>query len=64
MHSSFGHRLFVTFTNDFSRYTWLYMLKHKSDIFAVFKDFYVLIKNEYGNTIKAFHLDNGKEYVN
>lgn len=27
-----GFRYFVTFVHDFSRATWLYLLKHKSDV--------------------------------
>ena len=34
--SIFGHRRFVTFIDCFSRYTWLYLLKHKSDVCSVF----------------------------
>ena len=32
-----GRRWFVTFIDGFSRCTWLYLLKHKSDVFVVFK---------------------------
>uniref|UniRef100_A0A8R7QNV0 GAG-pre-integrase domain-containing protein n=1 Tax=Triticum urartu TaxID=4572 RepID=A0A8R7QNV0_TRIUA len=34
--SIFGNRWFVTFIDCFSRYTWLYLLKHKSDVCLVF----------------------------
>jgi len=63
-HSISGHRWFVTFIDGFSRYTWLYLLKHKSDVFVVFKDQCALIKNKFGNTIKILRSDNGTEYVN
>ena len=53
VHSISGYRWFVTFIDRFSRYTWLYLLKHKSDVFAVFKDLYALIKNKFGSTIKV-----------
>jgi hypothetical protein len=49
----------VTFIDGFSRYTWLYLLKHKSDVFVVFKDLYAIIKNKFGNTIKVLRSDNG-----
>jgi transposase InsO family protein len=64
VHSISRHRWFVTFIDGFSRYTWLYLLKHKSDVFAVFKDLCALIKNKFGNTIKVLHSNNGMEYVN
>ncbi|GJR85347.1 retrotransposon protein, putative, ty1-copia subclass [Tanacetum coccineum] len=32
-----GKRYYVTFTDDFSRYGYVYLIKHKSDNFEVFK---------------------------
>ncbi|XP_011620466.1 uncharacterized protein LOC105420045 [Amborella trichopoda] len=37
-----GFEYFVTFTEDKSRATWLYLLKSKSEVFSAFKDFYNL----------------------
>jgi hypothetical protein len=54
----------MTFIDGFSWYTWLYLLKHKSDVFIVFKDLCAFIKNKFGNTIKVLRSDNGTEYVN
>jgi hypothetical protein len=61
VHFVSGHRWFVTFIDGFSRYTWLYLLKHKIDVFVVFKDLYSLIKNKCGNTIKILLSENGTE---
>lgn len=63
-HSISGHKWFVTFIDGFSQYTWLYLLKHKSNVLLVFKDLYALVKNKFGNTIKVLRFDNGTEYVN
>jgi hypothetical protein len=30
---------FITFTNDFSRYGYIYLLKHKSELFEKFTEF-------------------------
>ncbi|WVZ69158.1 hypothetical protein U9M48_017993 [Paspalum notatum var. saurae] len=62
--SIFGHRWFVIFIDDSSRYTWLYLLKRKSDVFSVFKDLCTLIQNQFGATIKTLRSDNGTEYIN
>jgi transposase InsO family protein len=59
-----GHRWFVTFIDCFSRFTWLYLIKRKSDVFSVFKDLHALIQNQFGTTIKILRSDNGTEYVN
>jgi transposase InsO family protein len=59
-----GHRWFVTFIDCFSRYTWLYLLKYKSDVLSVFKDLCALFKNQHETTVKILHTNNGIEYVN
>ena len=33
-----GYRYFLTFTDDFSRYGYIYLMKHKSEIVERFKD--------------------------
>jgi histone deacetylase 1/2 len=34
-----GHNYYVSFIDAYSRFTWLYLLKHKSDVFDVFLQF-------------------------
>jgi histone deacetylase 1/2 len=34
-----GHRFYVSFVDAYSRFTWLYLLKHKSDVYDVFLQF-------------------------
>jgi hypothetical protein len=38
--TSSGHRWFVIFVDDCTRMTWLYLLKHKDEVFGVFKSFH------------------------
>jgi hypothetical protein len=38
-----GYKYFVTCVDDFSRFTWLYLLKAKSEVATVFQDFYNLV---------------------
>ena len=35
------YRYFLTFTDDLSRYGYIYLMKHKSEIFEKFKEFRV-----------------------
>jgi GAG-pre-integrase domain len=35
-----GYKYFISFIDYFSRMTWLYLMKNKSDVFACFKDFH------------------------
>ncbi|KAJ3704843.1 hypothetical protein LUZ61_008548 [Rhynchospora tenuis] len=57
------HRYFITFVNNFSRRTWVYFLKKKSEAFAVFKKFKVLVEKLNGIYIKALRSDRGCEYI-
>ena len=52
----------LTFIDDFSRYCWVYFLKHKSEVFDLFKVFKSLVENQSGRKIKILKSDNGGEY--
>lgn len=54
----------MIFTNGFSKYKHVYILKSKSKAFPIFKSFKVLVKNQTGRTIKRLVNDGGGEYVN
>nr|GEU79544.1 retrotransposon protein, putative, Ty1-copia subclass [Tanacetum cinerariifolium] len=54
---------FVTFTDDFSRYGYVYLLKHKHEVFETFKVFQKEVENHIGKTIKSLRSDRGGEYT-
>ncbi|GJX63530.1 retrovirus-related pol polyprotein from transposon TNT 1-94 [Tanacetum coccineum] len=58
-----GASYFVTFTDDFSRYGHVYLLKHKHEVFETFKVFQKEVENQLGKTIKSLHFDRGGEYM-
>ena len=43
-----GNRYYVTFTDDFSRYGYVYLIKHKSDTFEVYKMYQNEVENQLG----------------
>ena len=53
----------LTFTNDFIRYGYVYLLKHKSDSFKKFKEFKVEVENQRGGSIRTLRSDRGGEYL-
>ena len=57
-----GFSYYVTFVDQFSRYTWLYLLKSKGDVFIAFKHFKTLAENQLNCSIKAFQSDWGGEF--
>ena len=48
----------LTFIYDFSRYCWLYFLKHKSEVFGLFKVFKALVENQSGRRLKIIRYDD------
>ena len=40
-----GYRYFLTFTDDLSRYGYIYLMKHKSETFEKFKEFQSKVEN-------------------
>ena len=61
--SIFGHRWFVTFIDCHSRTTWVYLLKHKSDVFHCFQNFHKMVQTQFNATLKILRSDNGTEYT-
>jgi transposase InsO family protein len=50
--------------DDCTRYTWIFFLVDKSDVFTTFKSFVKDIHNEFEITIKRVRSDNGSEFKN
>ncbi|GJT24652.1 retrotransposon protein, putative, ty1-copia subclass [Tanacetum coccineum] len=48
---------YVTFTDDFTRYDYVYLIKHKHEVFEMFKTFEYEVENQLGKTIKALRSD-------
>ncbi|MCO5610814.1 hypothetical protein L7F22_065055 [Adiantum nelumboides] len=54
---------FVTFIDEFSRFCWVYPLKEKSDVFAVFQHYVSMVENETGCKVQTLRTDRGGEYM-
>ncbi|GJS95181.1 retrotransposon protein, putative, ty1-copia subclass [Tanacetum coccineum] len=48
---------------DYSRYGYVYLLKHKHEVFETFKVFKNEVENQLRKTIKALRSDRGGEYI-
>ncbi|RVW77694.1 Retrovirus-related Pol polyprotein from transposon RE1 [Vitis vinifera] len=57
------YKYFVTFIDDFSRFTWVYFLWAKAEVFSVFKQFLALIETQFSANIKVLCSDFGREYM-
>ena len=61
---TFGGRLyFISFTDDWSRWSTIYLLREKSEAFECYKSFAAWTKTHMDITIKCLHSDRGGEYL-
>jgi len=58
-----GFQYFITFTDDLSRYGYVYFMKHKSETFEKLKEFQSEVENQCGKKIKVLRSDRGGEYL-
>ena len=58
-----GCHYFVTYTDDLSRYGYIYLMKHKSETFDKFKEFQKEVENQLNKKIKHLRSDRGGEYL-
>ena len=58
-----GYEYFVTFTDDYSRYGFIYLMQRKSETFSKFKEFHACVENQLGKTIKTFRSDRGGKFL-
>ena len=59
-----GFKWFVTFIDDCTRMTWLYLMKHKYKVFSIFRSLHAMIKIQFSARLQILRSDNGGEYVN
>ena len=58
-----GYEYFITFTDDYFRFGYVYLMKWKSETFEKFKEFRAKVENQLGKHIKAIRSDCGGEYL-
>jgi hypothetical protein len=58
-----GLQYFFTFTDKFSRYGYIYLMRHKSESFKKFKEFQNEVQNQLDKTNKFLESDRGGEYL-
>jgi hypothetical protein len=57
-----GACYFLIFADDISRYTWVYFIRKKSDVFEYFKEFITMVEKQTVKCIKILRSDQGGEY--
>ena len=62
--SVLGFSYYVIFVDDYTHFTWLFLLKHKSEVLSVFKHFKALVENQFSAKLTVLRTNNGIEYTN
>ena len=47
-----GFHYFVIFVDDYSRLTYVYLMKNRSDLYSIFKSFYMEIKTQFDVSLR------------
>ncbi|KAK2437637.1 putative mitochondrial protein [Trifolium repens] len=61
--SMLGFKYFLTVVDDKSRFTWIYLMKLKSEASTHIKSFHAMVKNQFKTNIKCIRTDNGTEFL-
>ena len=59
-----GQEYFLTLTDDYSRYSWVMLLKHKSEVYEKFRDWLKNVTVQQGRPLKTLRSDSGGEFRN
>ncbi|CAJ2647171.1 unnamed protein product [Trifolium pratense] len=58
-----GHSYFLTAVDDHSRYTWLILMKHKSEAQSHVQNLIKMIETQFNGKTKCIRTDNGPEFL-
>ena len=51
--STLGFRYFVTFVDDYSRCTWLFLMKTRAKLFSIFQKFHIEVQTQFNIFIRV-----------
>jgi transposase InsO family protein len=54
----------LVIVDDYSRYSWVFFLESKDEVFEHFQSSALRLNNEHPNCLKAIHSHNGTEFRN
>lgn len=59
-----GNKYILTIVYDYTKMTWIFLLKLKSDVCVALQQFLMYVSTQFNKIIKIIRTDNGIEFVN
>jgi hypothetical protein len=58
-----GHKYYIIFIDYFSHHTWIYFMKHRSEVLSIYKNFSAMIHTHFDTSIRVFCTNFVVEYL-
>ena len=58
-----GSRYYVLFVDDYTRYTWVYFMSHRSQLLTIYRSFVTMVRTQFSAHIQIFRSDSGGEFT-
>jgi transposase InsO family protein len=58
-----GAYYFLTIVDDYTRFTWIFFMQHKTEAQSLIKRFFSYVLTQFESPIKNFRSDNGGEFI-
>jgi hypothetical protein len=58
-----GYRYYILFTDDYTRYSWIFPMRLKSEVFGHFSTFAMYVKTRFSLSIKQFQSNRGRNMI-
>jgi hypothetical protein len=57
-----GSRFFLTIVDDYTRFTWVYLMQYKSQTSSIIQSFSNMVQTQFHTKMKCIRSDNGTEF--